>query len=88
MKVKILMLTYNRPSYTRITLGALLDSLPDYASVTVWDNASDKEMRDVLDEFQDHPRLEEVHLSEENLKLRDPTNWFWEKTKDLSLIHI
>lgn len=86
MKIKVLMLTHNRTSYTRITLGGLLDSLPDYANVTVWDNASGPELRKVLDEFRDHPRLEEVYLSDQNLKLRDPTNWFWEKSKDCDFV--
>ena len=79
MNIQILMLTHNRAAYTRISLGGLLETLPEYAQVTVWDNASNQETKDVIASFEGHPRLAEVVYSPENKKLREPTNWFWEK---------
>ena len=86
MNIKLLMLTHNRANYTRISLGGLLSSLPDYASVVVWDNASDNETKSVVREFENHPRLEHIEFSEQNLKLREPTNWFWDRTKGSDFI--
>jgi len=86
MNIQILMLTYNRPGYTEIALGGLLDSLPEYAQVTVWDNASGPETKAVVQKFENHPRMSEIVYSTENKKLRDPTNWFWEKHRDADFV--
>lgn len=80
------MLTHNRANYTNICLGGLLDSLPDYAKVVVWDNASDEETKSVVRKFENHPNLDKIHFSEKNLKLREPTNWFWDNTKDCDFV--
>lgn len=80
------MLTYNRANYTRICLGGLLDSLPEYAKVVVWDNNSNESTKAVLRAFEGHPRLEHIEYSNQNLKLREPTNWFWDNTKDCDFV--
>ncbi|MBC8096198.1 MAG: glycosyltransferase family 2 protein [Akkermansiaceae bacterium] len=86
MKVKVLMITYNRADYTRLTLETLCKSLPDYASITIWDNSSNAETRAVLKEFEKHPRVERVIYHSTNDRLRGPTNWFWEETKDADFV--
>jgi len=71
----ILMITYNRPEYTRLSLARLLDTCDESARVWIWQNGSDSETMKVVDEFRSHPRVHRYHHSEENKKLRDPTNW-------------
>jgi glycosyltransferase involved in cell wall biosynthesis len=80
------MLTHNRANYTRICLKELLDSLPKYAKVIVWDNNSDEETKSVISALEGHSNFERVHYSKENLKLRTPTNWFWEQTEDCDFV--
>ncbi len=79
MNIQILMLTCNRPHYTEISLRGLLDSVPPFAQVTVWDNASGPETKAVIEKLSGHGRMAEVIFSETNKKLREPTNWFWRK---------
>jgi glycosyltransferase involved in cell wall biosynthesis len=86
MKVKVIMITYNRAEYTRLSLETLCRSLPEYASVTIWDNHSNEATRAVLGEFEKHPRVERVIYHTNNDRLRGPTNWFWEQTKDADFV--
>lgn len=86
MKIRILMITYNRPHYTARSLERLCKTAPANARITVWDNASGKETIDVLKRFERHPRVEKVVYSASNEKLRAPTNWFWENSKDADLL--
>ena len=74
----ILMITYNRPEFTRLALGQLLKTCDDRMRVWIWHNGTHRETRDVVDEFRTHPRVYRVHICEENRKLREPTNWIWE----------
>ncbi len=75
--VDILMITYNRPEYTRLSLARLLDTCDADARVWIWQNGSDPETLRVVSEFREHPRVYRYHHSEENRKLRDPTNWVY-----------
>lgn len=86
MKVRVLMITYNRADYTRLSLETLCRTLPDYASVTVWDNHSNAETRAVLDQLKAHPRIDRIIYHDRNDRLRGPTNWFWEQTKDAEFV--
>ena len=70
------MITYNRPAYTAMALAWLCDTLPDDARLTVWDNGSGQEMRDVLKKFEGHRLVERIVYNRTNDKLRAPTNWF------------
>jgi GT2 family glycosyltransferase len=76
--VDVLMITYNRPDYTRLSLSRLLDSCPADARVWVWQNGSDQETMAVVAELRTHPRFFRFHHSPENRRLREPTNWLWE----------
>jgi len=71
----ILMITYNRPHYARLSLRRLLDSCDETMRVWLWQNASHEETVAVFDEFKSDPRVHRWHHSEENLGLREPTNW-------------
>lgn len=73
----ILMITYNRPRYTRLSLERLLATCDEHCRVWVWHNGSHAETLAVARDFESHPRFHRLHHSPENLKLREPTNWFW-----------
>ena len=78
MRIRILMITHNRPAYTEMALGRLCETVPEDAGITVWDNGSSQEMRAVLKKFESHPRIERIVYHPTNDKLRGPTNWFWQ----------
>lgn len=73
----ILMITYNRPGYTRLALGRLLDSCDETMRVWIWHNGNDQATLDVVKSFSGHPRFHRFHHCPENKRLREPTNWFW-----------
>lgn len=77
----ILMITYNRPEYTRLSLSRLLDTCDERDRVWIWQNGSDPETMKVVDEFRGHPRVHRYHHREMNSKLRDPTNWLLSESK-------
>lgn len=77
MRIKILMITYNRPHYTRLSLERLCGTAPSNAKIIVWDNASDEETIKVLKGFERHRSVEKIIYNKTNDKLRGPTNWFW-----------
>jgi GT2 family glycosyltransferase len=74
----ILMITYNRPEFTRRALGQLLETCDERMRVWIWHNGTHDETLSVVKGFQSHPSVYHVQFSEENKKLREPTNWFWE----------
>ena len=76
----ILMITYNRPSYTRQALGRLLDSCDEKMRVWVWHNGNDEPTLEVVRSFRDHPRFHHLEHSLENKRLGVPTNWFWQRS--------
>jgi hypothetical protein len=73
----ILMITYKRAKFTRMSLERLLASCDSEMRVWVWHNGDHAETLDVVRNFQVHPRFHKLYVSAENLKLRAPTNWFW-----------
>jgi glycosyltransferase involved in cell wall biosynthesis len=73
--IDVLMITYNRPAYTRMALSELLRrSLPS-TRVWVWHNGNDDETLEVVKGFRD--RLFRFHHSTENVRLTEPTNWLY-----------
>jgi glycosyltransferase involved in cell wall biosynthesis len=86
MKIRVLMITYNRPAYTAMALARLCDTLPGDARVTVWDNGSSAEMISVLKKFESRPAVEKIIYNPTNDKLRGPTNWFWQNTTDAEFV--
>ena len=79
-KHDILMITYNRPDYTRMSLGALLDSCDEKMRVWVWHNGTDAATLNVVKSFSEHPNFHHLEYCPENKKLREPTNWFWQNS--------
>ena len=86
MKIKILMLTHDRPLYTSLSLARLTETVPENARITVWDNASSEDTLAVLRKFERHPSVERVVYNRTNDKLWGPTNWFWKNSKDADLL--
>jgi glycosyltransferase involved in cell wall biosynthesis len=79
--IDVLMITYNRPEYTRLALAHLLDVCDEDMRVWVWHNGTHAPTLDVVQGFRDHPRLHRFHHSAENKKLREPTNWLWSQAQ-------
>lgn len=75
--IDILMITYNRPDYTRLSLARLLATCDDSMRVWVWHNGDDAETLEAVHDHLAHPRLFRFHHSRENLRLRSPTNWLF-----------
>nr|MDT0658334.1 glycosyltransferase [Micromonospora sp. DSM 115978] len=79
--IDILMITYNRPEYVRLSLPHLLDTCPPHARVWVWHNGTDRETLDAVEVLRNHPRLYRFRHSPTNLGLREPTNWLWRESQ-------
>jgi hypothetical protein len=73
----ILMITHKRPEYTRRALARLLGSCDERMQVWVWHNGTDRATLQVVETLSTHPRFHRLHVSPENKRLREPTNWFW-----------
>jgi len=76
----ILMITYNRPEYTKLALTQLLSTCNDAMRVWVWHNGNHEETLKVVRELEPHPQFHRLKHSPENKRLREPTNWFWEES--------
>lgn len=79
--IDILMITYNRPEYTQLSLSRLLETCDAEMRVWIWQNGSHPETLEVVNSFRVHPRVFKFHHSEENRRLREPTNWMWENSE-------
>jgi len=79
-KTDILMITYNRPDYTRRTLPRLLETCDEHTRVWLWHNGNDQETLEIVRQLSTHPRVARFHHSPENRKLNDATNWMWENS--------
>ncbi len=86
MKLRVLMLTFRRPEYTKLSLSRLCETVPEYGRITVWDNNSGPAMREVLAHFEGHPRIEKIVYHGSNAKLRGPTSCFWHESQDAEFI--
>ncbi|WP_166260760.1 glycosyltransferase [Marinobacter salicampi] len=78
--VDILMITYNRPDYTELSLRRLLETSDEKVRVWLWHNGGHEATLNVIGKFKNHPRLHKFHHSKENVKLTEPTNWLWENS--------
>jgi glycosyltransferase involved in cell wall biosynthesis len=86
MKIKILMITFNRPEYTRLSLSRLCDTAPENARITVWDNGSSPETIEAIKKFESHVRIEQIIYNQTNARQIGPTNWFWQNATDADLL--
>lgn len=87
--IDVLMVTHNRPDYTRQSLQSLLESCDDATRVWVWHNGDDAETLEVIGSMRDHERFHRFHHSRENVLTRAPTNWLFEESDGdlLSLVN-
>lgn len=76
----VLMITYNRPAYTRRSLDHLLAHAGPDTHVWLWHNGDHAETLDVVRSRAEHPRVARFHHSRENVRLREPTNWLWRES--------
>jgi glycosyltransferase involved in cell wall biosynthesis len=73
--VDVLMITYNRPQYTRVSLSKLLESSREKSRVWLWHNGEDAETLDVVRRYES--QLHRFHHSTQNVGLTEPTNWLF-----------
>ncbi len=72
----VLMITYNRPEYTRLALERLLSTCDDSMRVWLWHNGNHAATLERCAWICRSPkRVYRFHHSVENLRLREPTNW-------------
>lgn len=79
--IDILMITFNRPEYTRLSLERLLTTCDERMRVWIWQNGNDEGTLQVVRSFAGHSHVFEFHHSPENKKLREPINWLWTHAK-------
>ncbi|MGY0233454.1 glycosyltransferase family 2 protein [Longispora urticae] len=73
----ILMITYERPEYVRLSLPRLLETCGPDDRVWLWHNGGHEETLAVTREYAEHPKVARFHHSPDNVGLRIPTNWLW-----------
>jgi len=79
-KIDILMITHDRPYYTRLALERLLETCDDNMRVWLWHNGEHEETLALVRSFRVHPNVYRFHHSKENKKLNEPTNWLWSES--------
>lgn len=75
----VLMITYNRASYTDMALSELITRSKGHARIWVWHNGQDQETLSVVRKYEHE--LYRFHHSEENLGLSAPTNWLFKNAE-------
>jgi hypothetical protein len=78
--IDILMVTYNRAAYTRLSLPRLLETCDESMRVWMWHNGNDAATLEVVKSMASHPRVHRFHHSGENKRLRIPMNWLWKES--------
>lgn len=73
----VLMITYNRPEYTAMSLDRLVATCPEGCRIWLWHNGTDAPTLRIVEQFAAHPKVAHFRHSAENKMLREPTNWFW-----------
>jgi glycosyltransferase involved in cell wall biosynthesis len=79
--VDILLITYRRPFYARMSIERLLRQADDRSRVWLWHNGQDDETLALTKSFASHPRVYRFHHSPENQRLAGPTNWLWQNAE-------
>lgn len=80
-RADILMITYRSAGYVHLSLPSLLNSCGEDDRVWLWHNGEDEATLDALAPYRTDPRIAEFHHSRENVRLRTPTNWLWERSQ-------
>lgn len=76
-EIHLVMLTYNRLNYTRLSLPRLLQDPAEEFSLTIWDNGSTDGTRDYLRTVHDS-RIVDIFFCDENKGQRYVTNEIWQ----------
>ena len=63
MKIRILMITYNRPSYTELSLKTHCENTPETAKIVILDNASGEPTRAVVKKTRKSPSSRSNHFN-------------------------
>jgi hypothetical protein len=79
--IDVLLISHDRPEYTRLSLGNLVEVADAEMRIWVWHNGGDTETLRVVESFRGHPRVHRIHHSPDNRKLREPTNWLWTEAR-------
>lgn len=69
-----------------MALSKLCATSSDNVRITIWDNNSNQDLKDILKTYETHPQVERVIYNTQNDKLRKPTNWFWSNSEDADLV--
>jgi len=72
-QIDVLMITHNRPAYTRMSLETLISNSSNKVRVWIWHNGDHAETIRVVKEYEHN--VHRLHISPENVRLREPTNW-------------
>lgn len=84
--IPVLMITHNRLPYTAHALSCLLGKYAGVSTkITIFDNNSTDDTRVWL-KYLNHPDIEEIILSPENVGLAKPMNDFFRKHKDAKFV--
>jgi len=86
MRIKVLMITHNRPKYIKLSLEQLCRTAPNNLKILIWDNGSDSQTREIVKKYEKHQCVEQVVYNSKNELLRVPTNWFWNNSPDADLL--
>ncbi|HLB73758.1 MAG TPA: glycosyltransferase family 2 protein [Sedimentisphaerales bacterium] len=81
MNVCIVLVTHNRLVYTRKTIARLLEDPQEQFDLYLWDNASNDETAEYLNDGVKDSRIKEVIISKENVGQTGAMNYAWSKTK-------
>jgi len=79
--VDILLITYRRPIYARMSIERLLGQADARTRVWLWHNGDDAETLALAQSYARHPRVHRCHHSPENQRLVGPTRWLWENAE-------
>jgi hypothetical protein len=79
--IDILMVTHDRPVFTRLSLDRLLSTCDESMRVWIWHNGEHEETLELVRSYLDHPRVHQFHHSVENTGHRGlwkPIDWLLE----------
>lgn len=81
MSIDLILLTYNRLEYTKLTLGTILADPTEEFSLTIWDNGSTDGTVDYLKGSVRDPRIREIVYSPTNVGQLAACNTVFSKSK-------
>lgn len=86
--IDILMITYNRPEYTKVSLQRLLETCDEEMRVWLWHNGNDPDTMAVVASLRGHRAVYKYYHSPENRRLTEPTNWLWDHAEGTYLCKV